>query len=342
MPREHLQHRAGVADAPREGADGVQRRRERDQAVAADPTVRRLQPDDAAERRRLAHAATGVGSQRPHRLAGRHRGGGPAARATRHPVEVPRVVHRPVRGVLVRGAHRELVAVGLADEHRTGARQSRPRRRVVRRHVALEDLRTARGPDPVGREHVLDGDRDAGHGRLRRPGGQVRVQLARPARRPAAGSGSGTRARRRRPPRSEPGPTRGSRSPSSHPRRAARTAPRRSGRPTGRLIRRSPRSAAPGSGRRRARGRCAAPRRPAATAPRRSSRKTLARGIGEAVGGTSAAATSPTRAACSRIWPSWVASAARSSSVRARRASFATCSMSISTGMARSLDGGRG
>ena len=46
-----------------------------------------------------------------------------------------------------------------------------------------------------------------------------------------------------------------------------------------------------------------------------SSRNTLARGIGEAVGGTSSAATSPTFAACSRISPSCARSWAFSSSV---------------------------
>ena len=57
----------------RERADLVERRRERDQAVARHAAVGRLQADDAAERRRLADRAAGVGAERERRDAGRDR-----------------------------------------------------------------------------------------------------------------------------------------------------------------------------------------------------------------------------------------------------------------------------
>ena len=42
----------------------IERRRERDEAVPTDATVRRLHADDAAERRRLPHRAAGLRAER--------------------------------------------------------------------------------------------------------------------------------------------------------------------------------------------------------------------------------------------------------------------------------------
>ena len=60
-----------------ERTDLIERRRERDQAVARDAAVGRLEPDDAAERGRLADRAAGVGAERE-----RHQ---PAATAAAEP-----------------------------------------------------------------------------------------------------------------------------------------------------------------------------------------------------------------------------------------------------------------
>ena len=146
--------------------------------------------------------AAGVGAERPDGLTGRHRGGGAAARPARHAFEIPRVVHGPVRRVLVGGAHRELVAVGLADEHRAGAGEPGPRGRVVGRDVGLEDLRPAGRADAVRGEDVLERDGDARDGRLRRAGGEVDVELLGALGGELGASASGTPARRRRPRRS--------------------------------------------------------------------------------------------------------------------------------------------
>ena len=72
---------------------------------------------------------------------------------------------------------------------------------------------------------------------------------------------------------------------------------------------RSRRSSAPGTGRRRSAGAFASAASWLTLGSGVSSRKTLACGIGEAVGATSSAATSPTFAACSRITASCVAHA---------------------------------
>ena len=84
LPRHRPEQQSGVPDAPRERPHRVQRRRERDQAVAGDQSVRRLQPHHAAERSRLADRAAGVGAERPDDLPGGDRGGAAAAGAAGH------------------------------------------------------------------------------------------------------------------------------------------------------------------------------------------------------------------------------------------------------------------
>ena len=117
-----LLHRLG------EGADLVERARERDTPVARDASVGRLHRHDAAQRPRLADRAAGVAAQRDRGHAGAHAGGRAARRAARHAIEVPGVVGRAERGVLGRGAERELVHVELAHGQHAGVRAaSRPR-----------------------------------------------------------------------------------------------------------------------------------------------------------------------------------------------------------------------
>ena len=123
-----------------------------------------LRPDDPAERCRLADRAAGVGAERPRRQAAGDGGRRAARGATRHPVAVPGVANRPVAGVLVRRAHRELVHVGLAEQAGAGFAEAPHRGGRVRRPVALEDPRAGGGLDPLGAEQVLDRERGAAQG----------------------------------------------------------------------------------------------------------------------------------------------------------------------------------
>ena len=108
------------AHGARERADLIERRGEGDQAVARDAAVGRLEPDDAAERRRLADRAAGVGAERERRHAAPPPRP-PIRRSSRRGCgRGPRVARRAERAVLGRRAHRELVAVGLADDDRAG------------------------------------------------------------------------------------------------------------------------------------------------------------------------------------------------------------------------------
>ena len=180
LPAERGQQRRGVAHAPRQRADRVERGRERDQPVSADQTVGGLQTDDAAQRRRLTDAPAGVGPEGPDGLPGGDRGGAAAAGTAGDARGVPRVVHGSERRVLVGRAHRELVAVRLADEDRTVTGQASPRRAVVRRHVVLQDARGTGRPDAVRREDVLERRRDPGDARQRGARRAVHIELLRP------------------------------------------------------------------------------------------------------------------------------------------------------------------
>ena len=59
-PAIDSQTERGVVDRSTEDADVVERRRERDETVAAHATVRRLHANDAAERRGLSNRTTGL------------------------------------------------------------------------------------------------------------------------------------------------------------------------------------------------------------------------------------------------------------------------------------------
>ena len=157
--RRGAEQQRRVGDRARQRAALVQRRRERDHPVARDRAVRRLQPDDAAQRGGLADRAAGVGADRPRRESRRDRRRGAAARAARHALAVPRVAHDAVAGVLVRRAHRELVHVGLADHRRAGRGQAAHRGRGVERPVALQDAGSGGRRNALGAEEVLDGQR---------------------------------------------------------------------------------------------------------------------------------------------------------------------------------------
>ena len=102
----------------------------------------------------------------------------PPLDAARNAIERPRIVHRTERRVLVRRAHRELVAVGLADDDRAGGVELRDDGRVVRRDVGLEHARRRRGPDPLRAQVVLEGDRHAGQ-RAIAPPVEVAIDLRR-------------------------------------------------------------------------------------------------------------------------------------------------------------------
>ncbi len=159
------QQQRAIFGRARHRAALVQRRSESDHAVARHAAVRRLDPGNARERCRLADRAAGVRSGCSRRQIGRHRCRRAARRAARHVLEVPRVLDRAERRVLVGRAHREFVHVGLAQRHHAGRAQALDHGGVKRADVVAEHLGARRGTPAAGDEHVLVRDRDAGQRR---------------------------------------------------------------------------------------------------------------------------------------------------------------------------------
>ena len=136
-------------------ADVIERAGECHQAVARNAAVGRRDAHYAAEGRRLPNGSAGIGSQRDHGRSLRHCRSRTAARSSRHAIERHRIPHRSKRGVFVRGAHGELVAIGFADDDAAGLFQAHHRGGVVRRDVMLQQARAAGGPNAFGDDHVL-------------------------------------------------------------------------------------------------------------------------------------------------------------------------------------------
>ena len=79
VPADHVVEQRRVEDRAGAGTGLVEAGGERDEAVAGDPAVGRLDADGAGDRRGLADRAPRVGADRQRRLEGRHRRCGPAA-----------------------------------------------------------------------------------------------------------------------------------------------------------------------------------------------------------------------------------------------------------------------
>ena len=168
------QRRIGHIAGERAGL--IQRGGERDHPVARDGAVGRFEPDDPAQRGGLADRAARVGAERPRSEAGGDGGGAAPRRTPGHARAIPRVEHRPEGGVLVGGAHRELVLVGLAQQRRARRREPRDGGGGVGRAVALEDARARLRRHAGGAEEVLDGERHAAQGSVGRAGGRRSIR----------------------------------------------------------------------------------------------------------------------------------------------------------------------
>jgi len=124
-------------------------------SAPADPAVGRLDPGDAAHRRRPADRAAGVGADRPRREAGRHRRAGAARRPARQVIGVPRVARRRPGQVEARAAERELPGRKLAEQDAARRLQASDQLCVGGRHMILAQFRMAGGRDPGGLDDVL-------------------------------------------------------------------------------------------------------------------------------------------------------------------------------------------
>ncbi len=167
VPGHRAHQDRGVARGARDRPRLVERGCERHDAPARAAAVGRLDAHGRGERCRLADRAAGIGRGRAHAEQRRHGGRRSAGRAARHQRGVgtfapPRIDHRAEARGLVRRAHREFVVVELAEHHGAVAPELRGHGGFVRRHEIAEDLRARRGAHVLGREQVLDPQRNAG------------------------------------------------------------------------------------------------------------------------------------------------------------------------------------
>ena len=135
---DHAEQERRVGAGAGDRADLVERARERDQPVARDAPVGRLQPDDTAQCRRLADRAAGVGAERRGHEARRDRGRAAARRAARNARRVP-------------GIARLLAARSSRSSRPSRTRpcwSSRPRPGPPRAAGAAPSPRRARGSRP--------------------------------------------------------------------------------------------------------------------------------------------------------------------------------------------------
>ena len=158
---DRVQQRRGVAGVAGERPDLVEAAREGHDPVPADAAVGRLQ----ARRRRTGPPAGGSSRRcrcrcpaargRPRRPPRSRRDEPPGTRSRSHGLAVG-----PNARVLGRRAHRELVHVGLAQDHGAGVVQPLGDVGVERRAVALEDPRAGGRLAARDRDEVLERDRD--------------------------------------------------------------------------------------------------------------------------------------------------------------------------------------
>ncbi len=133
----------------------------------AHPAARRLQPEQAAQRRRDTDRAAAVGGMGHRQAARRHDGRGAARRSAGREVGTPRVYGRTAECGLRRRRQSQFAGVGAADDHQAGTPQARDRGAVVRGHRFLGEESRPQGRRRTGTigHQLLD---DIGHA-LERP-----------------------------------------------------------------------------------------------------------------------------------------------------------------------------
>jgi hypothetical protein len=165
---EDVQHPPERPGRAGQDPDGIERRRQRQDAAGADQAVGRPEAEQPARRRRDPDRAAGVGAEADVGEAGRDRGRRPGRRPAREPAGVLRVQRCPALAGIADQRPGELVELGQA-RHR-GARRQQPRHR--RRGAGARPVRRAppgmpeRGRPARDGDHVLDRDGQA----VQRPG----------------------------------------------------------------------------------------------------------------------------------------------------------------------------
>ena len=132
LARHRPRRQRAIGNAARHRPDRVERERQRERAVGRHALLARLEADDAAERRRNAGRAAGVGADRDlaHAVGDRDRAA--RGRAARHARAVGRIAGRAEMRIDADAGEGELAHVGLGDDHGAGRAQPPHHRRVGR------------------------------------------------------------------------------------------------------------------------------------------------------------------------------------------------------------------
>ena len=161
----------------RERADGIEREAQRERAVGRHALLAWLEADDAAERRRNAHRAAGVGADRnlAHAVADGH--GRARRRAAGDARAVDRIAGRAEMRICADAGECEFAHVGLGDDHRAGGAQAPHHGRIGRggRRLLGEDFGAGAGRFAGDIEQVLDADDRAVERPERHAGFRARV-----------------------------------------------------------------------------------------------------------------------------------------------------------------------
>src|SRR5271168_4661396 len=178
-PRNRLQNHRHILYVIRKRPNPVQRRCKRNQPVARHPPITPHHRRHPAKRPRLPYRSSRIRPQRRHRQPRRHRRSRSSARSARHAIQRHRILHRPVRRILVRTSHRELVAIGLAHNHRPSRVEPLHGRSIKWRHIILQYLRPASSRRPPRTQHILNRHRHTRQWRQRLPIRNRRINFIR-------------------------------------------------------------------------------------------------------------------------------------------------------------------
>ncbi len=135
-----------IAGAARERTEMIEADHERKAARARQPAIGRLQPEDAAERRRHPDRTVGVGAERQRHQPAADRRARAAGRTAGHAGHVMRIARGAVMHILAGEVVGVFAHVERADQDGAGGFQLFDQRRVMlrRRQVAI-DLRSGAG-----------------------------------------------------------------------------------------------------------------------------------------------------------------------------------------------------
>ena len=179
-----------IAHGARKRPDMIEARHERECPRAAEPPIGRLEPENAAQRRRHPDRTVGVRAERQRHQAAADGGARAARRTAGHAVEIVRIARRAVVDVLAGEVVGVFAHVERADQDGAGRLQPLDQRRIAlsRRPIAV-DFGAGECRQAGHVEQVLDRERHAGQRRKLLALRPCRIERLRAGKRAPRGDG---------------------------------------------------------------------------------------------------------------------------------------------------------